>query len=54
MHDKGGSTDTNLLVVGNSAIDAGDAIHAPPRDQRGVTRPPGPASDIGPAEVEDS
>jgi hypothetical protein len=54
LQDNGGSTDTNLLVVGNPAIDAGNAIHVPPRDQRGVTRPPGPASDIGPAEVEDS
>jgi hypothetical protein len=54
LQDNGGSTDTHLPMVGSPAIDAGDTIHAPPRDQRGVTRPQGPASDIGSVEVEDS
>lgn len=54
LQDNGGSTATHLPMVGSPAIDAGDAIHAPPRDQRGVTRPQGPASDIGSVEVEDS
>jgi hypothetical protein len=53
LQDNGGSTDTHLPMVGSPAIDAGDATHAPPRDQRGVRRPQGPASDIGSVEVED-
>jgi hypothetical protein len=54
LQDHGGSVDTYLPMVGSPAIDAGDAIHAPPRDQRGVARPQGRASDIGSVEVEES
>ena len=52
LQDNGGSTDTHLPRSGSPAIDAGDVTTAPPRDQRGVTRPQGPASDIGSVEVE--
>jgi hypothetical protein len=52
LQDNGGSTDTHLPMAGSPAIDAGDVTTAPPRDQRGVRRPQGPASDIGSVEVE--
>jgi hypothetical protein len=52
LQDNGGSTDTHLPMLGSPAIDAGDATTALPRDQRGVRRPQGPASDIGSVEVE--
>jgi hypothetical protein len=52
LQDNGGSTDTHLPMLGSPAIDAGDATTAPPRDQRGMRRPQGPASDIGSVEVE--
>jgi hypothetical protein len=51
LQDNGGPTDTHLPMVGSPAIDAGDASTAPPRDQRGVRRPQGAASDIGSVEV---
>jgi len=53
LQGNGGSTDTHLPMVGSPAIDAGDVTAAPPRDQRGVRRPQGPASDIGSVEVEE-
>lgn len=52
LQDNGGPTDTHLPMPGSPAIDAGDASTAPARDQRGVKRPQGPASDIGSVEVE--
>ena len=54
LQDNGGPTDTHLPMAGSPAIDAGDLSTAPPRDQRGVRRPQGPASDIGPVEVKES
>lgn len=51
LQDNGGSTDTYLPMTGSPAIDAGEASTAPPRDQRGVHRPQGPAADIGSVEV---
>lgn len=49
-----GTTATRGLIVGSPAIDAGDpgpsdgiGSHCEPTDQRGVTRPQGPACDIG-------
>jgi hypothetical protein len=52
LQDNGGSI-AGFSTIGRwVSVDAGDAIQAPPRDQRGVTRPLGPASDIG--TVEDS
>ena len=52
VQDNGGSTDTHLPILGSPAIDAGNTATAPRRDQRGVRRPQGPASDIGSVEVE--
>ena len=52
LQDNGGSTDTHLPMAGSPAIDVGDVSTAPGRDQRGVRRPQGPASDIGSVEVE--
>jgi hypothetical protein len=52
LQDNGGATDTHLPMPGSPAIDAGDTTTAPARDQRGVKRPQGPASDIGSVEVE--
>jgi hypothetical protein len=52
LQDNGGSTDTHLPRPGSLVIDAGNVTTAPPRDQRGVTRPQGPTSDIGSVEVE--
>ncbi|GAC1658626.1 MAG: hypothetical protein NVS9B1_18930 [Candidatus Dormibacteraceae bacterium] len=43
----GGPTQTLPLLVGSPAIDAGDNVGCPASDQRGVTRPQGPACDIG-------
>ncbi len=43
----GGPTLTHALLDGSPAIDAGSAANCPPTDQRGVTRPQGPACDIG-------
>ena len=54
LQDNGGPTDTHLPMAGSPAIDAGDVTTAPRRDQRGVRRPQGPASDIGSVEVEES
>lgn len=52
LQGNGGSTDTHLPMLGSPAIDAGDSTTAPSRDQRGVRRPQGLASDIGSVEVQ--
>ena len=56
LQDNGGSTQTMLPGAGSSAIDHGDAAtcSAAPvsgLDQRGITRPRGPACDIGAVEL---
>jgi len=43
----GGPTLTHALLDGSPAIDAGDAANCPATDQRGISRPQGPACDIG-------
>ena len=48
LQDNGGSTDTEALLAGSPAIDAGDTCAA--LDQRGTTRPRGASCDIGPYE----
>jgi len=40
-----------MVPIGGPAIDGGDDSVAPPTDQRGITRPQGPQSDIGAVEV---
>jgi hypothetical protein len=45
--DNGGPTLTMALLPGSPAIDAGDTAAAPGADQRGFSRPPGTAADIG-------
>jgi CSLREA domain-containing protein len=52
LANNGGPTDTQALLAGSPAIDAGDTATCLPTDQRGVTRPQGPACDIGAYEVE--
>lgn len=47
LKDNGGPTFTCALLEGSPAIDAGDNSGAPPTDQRGISRPQGPAVDIG-------
>jgi len=49
LANNGGPTDTYALLTGSPAIDAagGGASFCPPNDQRGVSRPQGPACDIG-------
>ena len=48
LADNGGSTQTHALLAGSPAINAGSGDCPPPHtDQRGVTRPQGPACDIG-------
>ena len=47
LADNGGPTQTMALLPGSPAIDAGDNIHCPPTDQRGIARPQGPSCDIG-------
>ncbi len=51
LGDYGGGTQTHLLLYGSPAIDAGDDGSCPSKDQRGVARPQGRASDIGSVEV---
>jgi len=48
----GGPVETIPLLVGSSAIDAGDNSHCPAADARGVTRPQGNSCDAGAFEVE--
>jgi CSLREA domain-containing protein len=43
----GGPSRTHALLAGSPAIDAASAADCPASDQRGVTRPQGPACDIG-------
>lgn len=43
----GGRTPTLPLLAFNPAIDWGDPAFCPPTDQRGITRPQGPACDVG-------
>jgi hypothetical protein len=47
LQNNGGQTDTEALLDGSPAINAGDNSGCPATDQRGVTRPQGPACDIG-------
>jgi hypothetical protein len=47
LSDNGGFTLTFPLLPGSPAIDAADPLLSPATDQRGVTRPQGPAPDIG-------
>jgi CSLREA domain-containing protein len=48
LQDNGGPTETEALLAGSPAIDAGDTCGA--LDQRGTTRPRGSSCDIGPYE----
>ncbi|HEY8775548.1 MAG TPA: choice-of-anchor Q domain-containing protein, partial [Gaiellaceae bacterium] len=48
LQDNGGPTDTEALLAGSPAIDAGDTCGT--LDQRGTTRPRGASCDIGPYE----
>ena len=43
----GGATETQALLPGSPAIDAGEAVGCPATDQRGEPRPQGQACDIG-------
>jgi CSLREA domain-containing protein len=47
LADNGGSTQTHALLMGSTAIDAGNLAACPATDQRGVTRPKGSGCDIG-------
>jgi CSLREA domain-containing protein/uncharacterized repeat protein (TIGR01451 family) len=47
LANNGGETDTLALLEGSPAIDSGTSAGCPPVDQRGITRPQGPACDIG-------
>jgi CSLREA domain-containing protein len=47
LADNGGPTDTQALLPGSPAIDAGAADGCPQYDQRGVPRPHGAGCDIG-------
>lgn len=47
LQDNGGPTFTHALLDDSPALDAGNDIHAPAADQRGIARPQGGASDIG-------
>jgi CSLREA domain-containing protein len=51
LQNNGGETDTLALAAGSPAVDAGTNPGCPPADQRGVTRPQGPACDIGAFEL---
>lgn len=55
LQDNGGPTETQALLTGSPAIDAGNPDCPPPdTDQRGITRPQGTRCDIGAFEAEDS
>ena len=47
LADNGGATETQALLAGSPAIDAGAAGGCPAHDQRGTARPQGTACDIG-------
>jgi hypothetical protein len=51
LQDNGGPTYTQALLPGSPAINAGTNDGAPSTDQRGVSRPQGPSTDIGAFEV---
>jgi hypothetical protein len=51
LQGNGGPTETQALLPGSPAIDAGDDIGCPATDERGVLRPAGAACDIGAFEV---
>jgi CSLREA domain-containing protein len=51
LDHNGGSTETQPLLAGSPAIDAGTSSGCPSTDQRGVRRPQGPACDMGAYEV---
>lgn len=51
LQDNGGATDTRALLAGSQAIDLAEAC-AVDVDQRGTTRPQGPACDAGAFELE--
>lgn len=53
LANNGGPTDTQALRAGSPALDAGDSAPGvcPATDQRGITRPRGPACDIGAYEL---
>jgi hypothetical protein len=52
LTDNGGPTQTHALRAASPARDAGGADFCPDIDQRGVTRPQGPACDMGSYERE--
>jgi hypothetical protein len=52
LGDYGGATQTIPLLLGSSAVDAGDDSLCPATDQRGVARPQGAHCDIGALEKE--
>jgi CSLREA domain-containing protein len=47
LANNGGPTPTQALPAASPAIDAGSNTACPPTDQRGISRPQGPACDIG-------
>lgn len=47
LANNGGPTDTHALLAGSPALNAGNNATCLATDQRGVTRPQGPACDIG-------
>jgi|GEM_PF-1493956 len=47
LANNGGFTQTHALLPGSPAIDSGTCVDAPDTDQRGVSRPQGPACDMG-------
>jgi hypothetical protein len=51
LGDNGGPHQTQELLPGSPAIDAGDTSACPTTDERGIVRPQGPACDIGAEEV---
>jgi hypothetical protein len=52
LTDNGGPTRTMALPSGSPAVNAGVSAGCAPIDQRGVTRPQGPACDIGAYELQ--
>lgn len=52
LGDNGGGTLTHALAADSPALDGAASADCPPIDQRGVTRPRGPACDIGAFESE--
>jgi CSLREA domain-containing protein len=52
LQDNGGQTDTLAIAAGTPAVDAANGIYCPTTDQRGISRPQGPACDIGAFELE--